>query len=192
MLTDNAVTTPAAILAEGVVATMTRTKLKVLAALLAAAVLTGGGLAWQLAAAQPAQPVPDAPPVAKAAPKPADPPASKLGDPKADRIRPGDKLTIRAEQVFIMAPLDQIFVVDADGNLDLGEMYDGKVKVAGLTLPEADAAVTKKLRVNTVRGTAKLSRFVPAKPLELEQRVRQLEREVKDLRREVEELRNKR
>jgi RNA polymerase sigma factor (sigma-70 family) len=180
VLTDKVAATPAAILAEGVVATMTRTKLKVLAALLAAAALTGGGLAWQLAAAQPPRPVADAPP----APKPA--------DPKADRIRPGDKLTIRAEQVFAQAPLDQIFEVDADGNIDLGEMYAGKVKVAGLTLPEADAAVTKKLRVNTVRGTAKLSRFVPAKPLELEQRVRQLEKEVKELRREVEELRIKR
>lgn len=82
-------------------------------------------------------------------------------------------------------------MIDADGNIDLSDKYGGKVKIAGLTLPDADAVLTKHVREFAIRGVIKLSRSTAAATPELEQRVRQLEKEVKELRAAVQELRDK-
>lgn len=56
------------------------------------------------------------------------------------RIEPFDGLLIRAIGVLPDQPIADIFSVTPEGDVDLGPSY-GKVKVVGLTVSEADAAV---------------------------------------------------
>jgi RNA polymerase sigma factor (sigma-70 family) len=189
----NGGTAPATTLAEGVLAMMARTKLKrLLAAGLVAASLVGGGVAWQLTAAQPPQPVgPGQPADPKPAAPPMRPPVPKERANPGDTIKPGDRFTIRGKELFDQAPLDDIYEIDADGNISLGAPYGGRVKIDGLALADAEAAIRAQVRMYARRGEVRLIRFTPAGQTELEQRVRRLEKEVKELRGLVDELRNK-
>ena len=189
---------PATVLAEGVIAMMARTKLMaVLTAVLVFAGLAGGGVAWQLAAAQPPRPVaPMEPPAgAKAPVKPPDPPAKDKGakgdTPAADTIKPGDRLTIRGENLFEVAPLDEVYVVEPSGKIALDPRYGGRVRIDGLTLEEAEVIITAQVRLFAKNGQVTLIRYVAPEAGALEVRVQRLEKEVKELRALVDELRAK-
>jgi polysaccharide export outer membrane protein len=55
-----------------------------------------------------------------------------------------DVLSIKAAFALPDEPINGLYVVDDDGNLDLGPTY-GKTRVLGLTLPEAQKMISKKL-----------------------------------------------
>jgi RNA polymerase sigma factor (sigma-70 family) len=191
---------PAA-LAQGVLAMMARVKqVKAVAAVLA----LGGAVAlWQAAPGGGAR-ADD--PAAKGAPKDpnADPAATpKLGsksDPSAapkgrqaaeppagradDRIRPGDRLRLRATDVFEADPINGVYVIEAGGTVALGPMYGGRVRVEGLTPEQAEAVVQKQLRLYARNAAVGITRADPA-----DDRVGQLERRVQQLEQEVLELR---
>ncbi len=188
---------PATALATGVLTMMWRAKLKTLvAAVLVVAALAGGGIAWQLAAAQPPAPVPanDAAQPPKAdpnrPPKPAEPTPKAEKPPAADKIKVGDRLKIHSENTFEEAKLTEVFEVEASGKIALGPRYGGRVKIDGLTLEEAEAVIQKQVRQYAKVATITLVRYVPL-PDSHETRIRVLEQEVKELRAVVEELRKK-
>jgi len=191
---------PAAALAEGVIAMMSRTKLKVsIASVLVVSGLVFGGVALQLATAQQPETPPKAssPASPKAPPgKTAEPPAkgtAPKNDPPvtADIIKPGDQLMIRAENDFETAPLSGIYEVEPSGKIALGPRYGGRVKIGGQTLEDAEQVITKHARQYAKNCEVTLVRFTPAGSVALEERVKQLEKQVKELRALVEELRNK-
>jgi RNA polymerase sigma factor (sigma-70 family) len=192
VLTGNAGRVHATALAEGVLAMLAQSKLKrLIVMVVVTAGLAGGGVAWRLDAAQPPAPVQTGQPVDPKAPAlkvSAPVPNEKLK--QSDKIKKGDRFTIRGEKLFETAPLDEIYDVDADGKIDLGVRYGEKIKIDGLTLPEAEAAIRAQVRLYARFGEVKLSRFTPAGPVELEQRVRQLEKEVKELQAVIKELRD--
>ncbi|QJW92917.1 sigma-70 family RNA polymerase sigma factor [Frigoriglobus tundricola] len=183
---------PATVLAEGVATTMSQTKLKLLvAAVLVAVGLAGTGIAWQLAPAQ--QPEPDRgvqPPAVKAPPKATEPPAKAAPPALTDTIKPGDRLTIRGDNLFEAAPLDQIYEVEMSGKINLGPRYGGRVKIDGMTLEEAEGVLNKQIQMYAKVGVVSLTRYIEP-PDTLEARVRQLEKEVKELRETVEGLNRK-
>ncbi|VTR99928.1 sigma-70 family rna polymerase sigma factor : RNA polymerase sigma factor, sigma-70 family OS=Singulisphaera acidiphila (strain ATCC BAA-1392 / DSM 18658 / VKM B-2454 / MOB10) GN=Sinac_2507 PE=4 SV=1: Sigma70_r2: Sigma70_r4_2: Poly_export [Gemmata massiliana] len=199
---------PATALAERALATMARTKLK--AAFTAAVLVIGlcGGVAWQLVAAplstldeanQQSVPKPTDPTTKDRATKPIDPPAKdiKPADPAAkgrdtlpneDRIKPGDRLTIRVRNGVPDEPIDGQFEVEASGKVPLGPIY-GRIKVSGLTLEEAEDVILKYLQKDLRQPLVSVTRYNPPEGRVLELRVQQLEREVRELRSLVEELR---
>lgn len=191
--------TPATELAEGAIAMMARTKLKAVAAVALAAVLIGG-TAWGIAAAQPPMVPPADPknPAKEPLPKTADLPPAKTEpkktdpDPKADRIKPGDRIVIRGANLFEQAPLEAFYEVEPSGKVALGPAYGGRVKIDGLTLEEAEEAVQKHIRQWAIKAVVSITRYTPPPVLTLDERVQKLEKEVKELRALVEELRNKR
>jgi polysaccharide export outer membrane protein len=61
------------------------------------------------------------------------------------RIEPFDTVLLRVTNTFQDDPIDGPFPVEADGTIDLGLSYGGRLKVADLTTDEARAAVTKRL-----------------------------------------------
>lgn len=61
------------------------------------------------------------------------------------RIRPLDVIGVKVPGAFKESPIDQAFPVDPDGTINLGLTYGPPVPVAGLTLPEARAAIEKQL-----------------------------------------------
>lgn len=195
--TGTAAASPATELAEGAIAMMARTKLKAFAVIAAAAVMIGG-IAWGVAAAQPPKPPEMVPPV-KDAPKqppqkvepPAKPDEPKKDEPTADRIKPGDRVVIRGTNLFDQAPLDPFHEVEPSGKVALGPVYGGRVKIDGLTLEEAEVVVQKHIRQYAIRAQITITRYIPPPPT-LDERVQRLEKEVKELRAQVEELRAKR
>jgi polysaccharide biosynthesis/export protein len=60
------------------------------------------------------------------------------------RIEIYDVLQIRASGTFYDQPIDNFYLVEAEGVVKLGPTY-GDVRVAGMTIDEATAAITKKL-----------------------------------------------
>jgi polysaccharide export outer membrane protein len=60
------------------------------------------------------------------------------------RIETYDVLQIRASGTFYDQPIDNFFLVEAEGVVNLGPTY-GSVRLAGMTIEEANAAVQKKL-----------------------------------------------
>jgi RNA polymerase sigma factor (sigma-70 family) len=194
VLTGNSRAVPATDLAKGVSAMLGRTKRSAAAVAVLVAGVLGGGLAWQLAAAQPAGGPPDR---AKAPAKPAEPPAkeppakAESAKPDEDRIKPGDRLKIRGQNLFDQVPLDEIFVVEPSGKIPLGPNYGGRVKIGGLPLEEAEAVIQTHIRQYASKAFITLVRHAPPEG-ELDARVQRLEREVKDLRALVEELRKQR
>jgi polysaccharide export outer membrane protein len=60
------------------------------------------------------------------------------------RIRPLDALLLRVPGAFKDNPISGVFPVDPEGMLNLGDTY-GRLAVAGMTLPEAKAAIEKLL-----------------------------------------------
>jgi hypothetical protein len=197
-VTGKAGPVPATGLAERVIATMAHTKFKALAAVLLVAGLVGVGVALRLDAAQPPQPAPVNPPADAKAPKPPEPPA-KVGNPPPkdkepkpaeDRIKPGDRLTVRVRNALETSPIDGPFEVEASGKLPLGPPY-GRVKIDGLRLEEAEEVVLKHLKQMLRDPAVSIVRYSPPEGRALELRVRQLELEVKELRLIVEELRKK-
>jgi len=188
---------PAIALAEGVAATMSQTKLKLLvAAVLVTVGLAGSGVAWQLAPAAQPEPARNVqPPAGKGPAKPADPLVKDAGvkpdtPAQVDTIKPGDRLTIRGDNIFVMAPLDQIFEVETSGKINLGPHYGGRVKIDGMTLEGAEAVLNKQIQMYATKGVVSLTRYI-APQADLETRVRLLEKEVKELRQVVEMLRQK-
>ena len=191
IVTNKAGSIPATVLAEGVLAMMTRTKLKVaLAAVLIVAGVVGGGVAWRLDAAQPQPADAKSKPAEPPAPKADAPPKDKDAKPIGDKIRPGDRLTVRVGNTLPAEPIDGPFEVEASGKVALGLSY-GRVKIDGLTLEEAEKAISKHLRLTLVDPVVLVTPYVPPEGRALELRVQQLEKEVKQLRFLVEELRNK-
>jgi protein involved in polysaccharide export with SLBB domain len=110
--------------------------------------------------------------------------------PVEDRIKPGDRLTIRARNALANEPIDGPFDVEASGKVALGPTY-GRVKIDGLTLEEAEEVLLKHLK-NVLRDPiVSVARYNPPEGRALELRVLQLELEVKQLKLIVNELRNK-
>jgi polysaccharide export outer membrane protein len=60
------------------------------------------------------------------------------------RIEVYDVLQIRASGTFYDQPIDNFYIVEAEGVVNLGPAY-GSVRVAGMTIEEANQALTKKL-----------------------------------------------
>jgi RNA polymerase sigma factor (sigma-70 family) len=193
---------PAA-LAQGVLAMTARAKLMKTAAVVLA--LGGAVTLWQASpggAAPAADPFRADDPPAKAAPKAA--PLPPLIEPQADpllgpggraddRIRPGDRLRIRATQVFETDPIDGVYVVEAGGTVALGPAYGGRARVEGMTPEQAEAVVQKQLRQYARAAAVGITRADPADDRvgRLERRVQQLEQEVLELRAALRELRKK-
>ena len=129
-------------------------------------------------------------------PRPADPPAKgeDTGDPPAggDKLKTLDLLKISVAGTFAEAPLrDVLVVIEPGGKIALGPEYGGRVKVEGLTLEEAEAAIQKHLCQFLKSPTVTVTRYIPVPGERLERRVEALEKEVNDLRAEVEALRKK-
>jgi polysaccharide biosynthesis/export protein len=66
------------------------------------------------------------------------------------RIEIYDALQIRAVGVLIDQPIGGYYLVEGDGAVALGPAY-GRVQVAGMSIEQADAAVTKKLKETFAR-----------------------------------------
>lgn len=60
------------------------------------------------------------------------------------RFRPGDSLRVQVAGAMPDAPIDDVYVIESMGTAPLGPVY-GRVKVAGMTIPEAEKAVTQHL-----------------------------------------------
>jgi hypothetical protein len=60
-------------------------------------------------------------------------------------LQPGDEVKIEVTGAFPEQPIDGVFVIESQGTVALGATY-GRVKIAGLTLLEAEKAVTEKLK----------------------------------------------
>ncbi|MBX9584584.1 MAG: polysaccharide biosynthesis/export family protein, partial [Gemmataceae bacterium] len=141
----------------------------------------------------------DPKPAAKAA-DPAAKPETPAATPAADdRIRPGDRLRIIAGGGSLTEPPATGVIVEPSGQVPLGGWY-GRVKVAGLTPEEAEAAIVEHLKkwhggegqwAQVVRwGQFPIDPGAPGVGL-LEDRVRKLEQEVAELKKAVDELRKK-
>src|SRR5205807_6045683 len=61
------------------------------------------------------------------------------------RIDAFDTIALRVTNTFPEEPLDGVYLVDADGTIDLGLTYGGKIRLAGLTPDEARVAIEKQL-----------------------------------------------
>jgi len=190
-----------AALVEGVLKTMLLSKLKVATTVLflTAVLSAGGAIAYQTQAGQPAAArqtttTPSAkerlqfptqrelPGDTKSAPAPADEP---------DRIKPGQRLTIRVTGTLPDAPIDAIFLVEASGKVALGVDY-GRVDLKGLTLEEAETLIQQHLKSYLKNPTVLVARYVPLTDEDLQRRIQQLEKDVRQLRTAVDVLRGKR
>jgi protein involved in polysaccharide export with SLBB domain len=60
------------------------------------------------------------------------------------RLEPFDALLIRVANAFADQPIQDAYVIDPEGNVDLGPSY-GRVKVVGLTTDEAQAEIRRHL-----------------------------------------------
>ena len=172
---------------------MSRRRFRVAAAAVLVAGLVGG-VAWQLAPAMQGQdPGAKAKPAPKADPKPpAAPPAKDAGD---DRIRPGYIVFIQAEGVFANSAINSLYSVEPSGKVALGIAY-GRVAIAGMTVEEAEVAVTAHLRkiakdaaVQVSIAQNKITEDLKMRELEL--RVKHLELRLEELTRTVETLTKK-
>jgi polysaccharide export outer membrane protein len=67
------------------------------------------------------------------------------------RIKPLDALSVTIPEALPDSPVKNVYVVDPDGMLDLGPDYP-KVRVVGMTIPEAKAAVEKTLKDNPLKN----------------------------------------
>ena len=76
------------------------------------------------------------------------------------QIQPLDVLQVEVEGTKLDQPISGLYLVEPGGMLNLGPGY-GKVKVGGLSLEEATAAVTKQLEADAERsaGLADLERI---------------------------------
>jgi RNA polymerase sigma factor (sigma-70 family) len=193
-------TAQAAAIAQGVLGTMTRVKLKaVLTAVVMIVGVAGGGLALQLASAKQSQQPTDA----KAGPaqsggsqaktpQPEDNKSVPQSIPKDDKIRPGDILDLVADAVFEVAPLDGPYTVNKAGKIDIDARYGEPVKVEGLTIEEARAKLETQLRLYARKAKVSLKRHVPSTDIGvLEMRLEKVEQEVKELREAIQNLRKK-
>lgn len=63
------------------------------------------------------------------------------------RVEPLDGLFVRVENSNPEEPINNIYVVDPDGTINLGQSYGGPIKVAGLGLLEAKEAIEKHLKL---------------------------------------------
>jgi RNA polymerase sigma factor (sigma-70 family) len=140
------------------------------------------------------KPDPDAtkPPPARDKP---DPDAVKLD--RDDRIRPGDRLSIRATNTLPNDPIDGVFTVEASGKVALGPSY-GRVQIDRLTLEEAEEMIQQRLgKILRSNPSVSVTRHIPvdADPPDrvrvLERRVQQLESDLRALRQVVDDLRRK-
>ncbi len=183
------------VLAQGVLAMMARAKLLKTGAV--ALSLVGAVVVWQ-AAGGAAQPAPTNPnPLggqAQKADRTAPPRAETVAQPAGkadDRIKPGDRLRIRARGVFETDPIDGVYVVEKSGAVPLGPAYGGRLKVAGLPPEEAEAVLQARLRTVAPAASAQLTVADPADSPsgQLEERVRRLEQEVLELRAAIREMR---
>jgi RNA polymerase sigma factor (sigma-70 family) len=163
-----------AVLAQGVLTMMARAKL--LKAGMVALSLVGAVVVWQTGgAAQPAPTNPTPNPASGQVPK-ADPPtppraktAAQPANKADDRIKPGDRLYIQAQNVFESDPIQGLYVVERAGTVVLGPTYGGRAKVEGLTPEQAEVAIRQQVRLYA-------------------KRVRRLEQEVLELRAAIREL----
>ena len=108
-----------------------------------------------------------------------------------DRIKAGDILRIEVTGTKPDQDIDGVFQVDLSGNIALGFTY-GQVKVQGLSLEDAEAAIDKHLKLFLKDHHVSVTRSIRAEDVrDLQRRVQQLEKEVQSLRSAVEELRKK-
>jgi polysaccharide biosynthesis/export protein len=77
-----------------------------------------------------------------------------------------DVLQIRATGTLVDQPIDGFFLVEAEGVVTLGPAY-GRVRVVGMTIEQAEAAVTKKLEeiLRKPEITVQLARTASATPV---------------------------
>jgi RNA polymerase sigma factor (sigma-70 family) len=102
-----------------------------------------------------------------------------------DRIKRGDRLRIKVREAFPDEPIDGVFVVEPLGTVPFGPVYGGRVQVAGMTLVEAEHAITehlKKVLRNPMVSVIRDDPVAPDRLKKLEDRVQRLEQEVIDLR----------
>ena len=189
-------TARAAAIAQGVLGTMSRVKLK--AALIAVVVIAGvasGGLAWQLASAQQPQPskdpaTPARPTPPAKTPQPEDKKADPQSAPKDDKIRPGDVLYVSAEYDFEGVRLAGLYVVTPAGYIELDEKYGDPIKVKGLASKEAQKKLETQVRLYAKKAIVSLVRIDSSTDLGvLETRLWKVEEEVKELRAAIDKLR---
>lgn len=187
-------TARAAAIAQGVLGTMSRVRLK---AAMLAVVMIAGGLVWQLASAQqpqpskdPATPVRPTPPAKP--PQPGDKKADPQSTPKDDKIRPGDYLCMEAQYVWESAPLNGLYLVTPAGYIVFDQKYGDPLKVKGLTIEEARKKLETQIRLSAKKAEVSLTRYEPSDELGvLEERLRKVEEEVKELREAIDKLRKR-
>ncbi len=122
-----------------------------------------------------------------------DQPPKKPKEADLARIRPGLALDIQVEGVLPTYPLNGIYTVEPSGKLPLGLEY-GRVSVVGLTLEEAEVAITKYLeglKFEQVKVFVTLAGYVPSRQPTLEVRIQGLERELRELRTTLERSRGR-
>jgi polysaccharide export outer membrane protein len=73
-------------------------------------------------------------------------------------LQPLDSLLIRADGVLVTDPIEAIYYIETDGNVNLGFAY-GMVQVAGLSIQDAQKAILKRLEevVKTPKVTVSLA-----------------------------------
>jgi hypothetical protein len=98
-------------------------------------------------------------------------------------IRPDHVVEIDADGTFLNAPIRGLYLVDPDGNVNLGASY-GKVTVEGLTSHEAQSAVLAQLRKSLSEPSVTLSIAGWKGSMDLD-RVKKLERDVESLKQEL-------
>jgi hypothetical protein len=98
-------------------------------------------------------------------------------------IRPDHVVEIDVDGAFLNAPIRGLYLVDPDGNVNLGASY-GKVSVESLTADEAQAAVLTQLQKSLATPYVTVSIAGWKDSMDLE-RVKKLETEVEDLKQEL-------
>src|SRR5579864_2067911 len=106
--------------------------------------------------------------------------------PKADKIKPGDRIYICVIPSLPDNPIRAIYEVESSGKVALGPAY-GRVLVADMTLEEAERSIRETLSAIINKPKVSVGRAAPTPAneganQELERRIQQLEKEVRALR----------
>jgi polysaccharide export outer membrane protein len=73
------------------------------------------------------------------------------------RLEPLDIVYITAQNVFESAPLNGLYPIDIEGNINLGAQYGGAVRVVGLSTEEAQRAVENRVRTYAAKANINVS-----------------------------------
>jgi hypothetical protein len=101
-----------------------------------------------------------------------------------ERIQPGDRLRISVNNTLPAQPINGVYRVEPSGKVALGPAY-GRVRVKGMTLEEAEAAI----RDSLARLVKEPQVLVTCEDSPADERIQALERRVRRLEEEVRDLR---